>query len=284
MKKKVSPKRRPRKKAGGKKQFLSSEAKKFVLIFASLLLFFAMIYHYREALAYYFSFKSRKASKDKELFDVRNYQVLSERGDKSIGFDVSQYQGNILWEEADSIEKTFPLDFVFIRSTAGKNHVDTRFKKNWKSAGDTKLIRGAYHYYRPDESSIEQALLFIKTVKLRPGDLPPVLDIEQLPKHQPIDSLRRGLKRWLVAVENHYGVRPILYTGQKFYEDFLIEEFSEYEVWIANYNFFVETMEDDWLCWQFTERGSVPGIVGNVDLNLFGGTREDLVRLTIGMN
>lgn len=282
MKKKASPRRRPTKKSLGKKRFLSSEGKKFVIIFAVLLIFFGAIYHYREALAYYFSFKSRKANKDQELFDVRNYQVLSERGNKAIGFDVSQYQGDIDWLAADSIEKTFPLDFVFIRATAGKDLVDRKFKQNWQRSRDTRLIRGAYHYYRPDEPSHEQAEIFIKNVMLGAGDLPPVLDIEQLPKHQPLDSLRKGLKRWLIAVEKHYGVQPIIYSGQKFYEDFLKEEFPEYEFWIANYNFFVERMDDSWLCWQFSEKGSVPGITGNVDLNLFTGTREQLIMMTIG--
>ncbi len=47
---------------------------------------------------------------------------------------------------------------------------------------ENKIMRGAYHYYRPNENSIEQANLFIKTVKLQKGDLPPVLDIEKLPE------------------------------------------------------------------------------------------------------
>lgn len=282
--KKAKPTSRGRasRKTAKKKRWLGSEGRKFLIIFSLLLVFAATIYHYREALAYYFAFKSKKVSHDQELFDVRNYQVLSERGNKAIGLDVSQYQGYIDWDKTDSIENTFPLDFVFVRATAGKDLVDSRFNYNWKNTEDSHLIRGAYHYYRPDEPSLEQALNFINTVNLRPGDLPPVLDIEQLPRRQPLDSLRKGLRRWLDAVEKHYKVRPIIYSGQKYYEDFLKQEFPEYKFWIANYNFFVERMDDSWLCWQFTEKANVPGIEGNVDLNLYNGTREDIIRMTLG--
>ena len=143
------------------------------------------------------------------------------------------------------------------------------------------MIRGAYHYYRPNENSLEQAKLFIKTVRLKKGDLPPVLDIEKLPKGQSLDSLKIGLRRWLNAVEVHYKVKPIIYTGEKYYDDFLKEDFSDYLFWIANYNFYREKIEEDWLFWQFTEKASVSGIKGNVDVNIFNGDVEQLRFITI---
>ncbi|RYG05656.1 MAG: glycoside hydrolase family 25 protein, partial [Chitinophagaceae bacterium] len=133
-----------------------------------------------------------------------------------------------------------------------------------------------YHYYRPNENSIEQANNFIKNVKLQKGDLPPVLDIEKLPKEQSLDSLKVGLRRWLKRVEEHYNVKPIIYSGESYYSDFLEEEFSEYTFWIANYNFFVEQIQPGWMFWQFTESAEVPGIPGKVDLNVFNGPRERL--------
>ena len=143
------------------------------------------------------------------------------------------------------------------------------------------MIRGAYHYYRPNENSLEQAELFIKTVRLQKGDLPPVLDIEKLPKNQSMTNLKKGLRRWLQAIENHYKVKPIIYTGEKYYDDFLKEEFSDYLFWIANYNFYREEIQDDWLFWQFTERAAVPGIEGNVDVNIYNGDLQQLQFITI---
>ena len=165
---------------------------------------------------------------------------------------------------------------MFIRATVGNDRVDSQFKRNWLGAKENKMIRGAYHYYRPNENSIKQAELFIQTVTLKKGDLPPVLDIEKLPKNQSIDSLKLGLKRWLARVESHYKVRPIIYTGEKYYDDFLKEEFSDYLFWIANYNFYREQIQDEWLFWQFTEKASVPGIKTNVDINIYNGDLQQL--------
>jgi lysozyme len=149
------------------------------------------------------------------------------------------------------------------------------------TAKKNNFIRGAYHYYRPNENSIEQADNFIKTVKLKIGDLPPVLDIEKLPENQSIDSLKVGLRRWLKKVDQHYKVKPIIYTGERYYNDFLKDEFSEYTFWVANYNFFVENIENDWQFWQFTEKARINGINENVDLNIYNGTPKMLEYITI---
>lgn len=244
-----------------------------------------IVYHYREGLAYYFSFKSNKvlseAEESKQFSDVRNFQVLEKSEGKTIGLDVSEYQEKISWSYVDTLEQKYPLDFVFIRATVGNDRVDSQFKRNWLGAKENKMIRGAYHYYRPNENSIKQAELFIQTVTLKKGDLPPVLDIEKLPKNQSIDSLKLGLKRWLARVESHYKVRPIIYTGEKYYDDFLKEEFSDYLFWIANYNFYREQIQDEWLFWQFTEKASVPGIKTNVDINIYNGDLQQLRFITV---
>ena len=248
-------------------------------------LFFGTIYHYRAGLAYYLGFKTDKVLEedevDKHLSDVRNIQVLENHKGKVIGIDVSEFQGRVDWDDIEILEEKYPVQFVFIRATAGNDRVDAQFKKNWDGAKENKIMRGAYHYYRPNENSIEQANLFIKTVKLQKGDLPPVLDIERLPKNQSLDSLKKGLKRWLTKVEAHYQVRPIIYTGERYYSDFLKEEFSEYLFWIANYNFYSEKIEDDWLFWQFTEKASLPGIKHRVDVNIYNGDLEQLQFITV---
>lgn len=271
-----------RKPAG--RSFLSRLFRGLLLIFFGLL-FIGIIYHYRKGLAYYLGFKTEKVldedEVDKHLSDVRNIRVLENHKGKVIGIDVSEFQGKVDWEEVEILDEKYPVQFVFIRATAGNDRVDRQFKRNWEGAKENKIMRGAYHYYRPNENSIEQADLFIKTVKLQKGDLPPVLDIEKLPKNQPLDSLKKGLKRWLNKVEKHYQVRPIIYSGERYYSDFLKEEFSEYLFWIANYNFYREKIEDDWLFWQFTEKASLPGIKHRVDVNIYNGDLEQLHFITV---
>lgn len=272
---KSSPRKKPVRK---KKPFLS--AKVCIITILTLSMTFG-IYHYRNAILYYFSFKSDKAIKEDKVAQARIYQILNAHKDRTVGLDVSQYQGKIDWNAIDSVENKFKLHYVLIRATAGSDKIDNQYATNWKGAKSQQLIRGAYHYYRPDENSLEQAQNFINCVTLTKGDLPPVLDIEQLPRNQSMEELKKGLRRWLEKVNGHYKVKPIIYTGEKFYESFLKEEFGDYTFWIANYNFFVEEIKDDWLFWQFTEKASIDGINEKVDLNIYNGTPKMLHYLTV---
>lgn len=252
-----------------------------------LLFFFFLVgvviftYEYGDGVLYYLGFKTNKTSdslskKDREIADIHIYEVLSSHKDFMIGFDISEYQKKVDWENLGKIEDTFALNFVFVRATAGRDKRDKQFDRNWKQAKEKGIIRGAYHYYRPNENSIQQANNFIKTVTIEAGDLPPVLDIEKLPRTQSLDSLKVGLKRWLTKVEQHYKMKPIIYSGESYYTDFLKKEFSDYPFWIANYNFWKKRPDKHWLIWQFTEKAQIEGIEGLVDVNLFNG---DFVRL-----
>jgi len=278
--------RRVSRKKPTKKAVFFQKLKPVVAVVVVLLVVFAVGFHYRNGLAYYLGFKSKfsnqSASEQKRISDVRNYTLLSKYESNPAGIDVSEYQGTILWDSVHLVENEFPIQFVFVRATAGVDYVDKKFAENWVATKKMGLIRGAYHYYRPDENSKLQADLFIKNVALRKGDFPPVLDIEQMPKRQSMAELKKGIRNWLERVEQHYGVQPILYSGERFYTDFLKEDFSEYTCWIANYNFFVENLKPHWQFWQFTEKGSVYGISGFVDVNIFNGTEDELVQLTLG--
>ncbi len=281
VRRKTNPVRKPKKKA----TVFSGKFLRYLIVTFFIILVLGLGYHYRNGLSYYFSFKSDKISRAerdaKRISDIRNFQVLEKHEGKSIGIDVSEYQGKISWSYVDTLEKKHPLHYVFIRATVGRDRKDRKFEENWLGAKENKMIRGAYHYYRPNENSLEQAKLFIKTVTLQKGDLPPVLDIEKLPNNQSIANLKLGLKRWLHAVESHYGVKPIIYSGESYYDDFLKEEFGDYLFWIANYNFYREEIAEDWLFWQFTEKASVPGIKGNVDVNIYNGDLQQLQFITV---
>lgn len=271
----------PRRKSKNKKTVFLRKWINFFFIGIAVVFFLSTAYHYRSGIARYLGFKSNVTKHADVFSEARNLKVLEKHEGKVIGIDVSEYQGKIRWSYVDTIEEKYPLRYVFIRATVGKDRVDNEFERNWLGAKENKMIRGAYHYYRPNENSLEQAELFIKTVKLKKGDLPPVLDIEKLPKEQSIERLKIGLRRWLKAVESHYGVRPIIYSGEKYYDDFLKEEFSDYLFWIANYNFYREEIQDEWLFWQFTEKATVPGINSSVDVNVYNGDLQQLQYITV---
>ena len=262
--------------------------KKSSIVFTVLLIasIFIGFFRFREGVLYYLGFKTDKyatesATDERKLTDIRIYEVLYQHDQHALGFDVSEYQGNIDWEQTYHIDEAFELSFVFIRATAGSNKKDARFNSNWKGAKARQLICGAYHYYRPNENSVDQARNFIQQVRLQKGDLPPVLDIEKLPKSQSVARLKKGLRRWLELIEAHYNVKPIIYSGERYYADFLRKEFSDYPLWIANYNFWRNTLASDWEFWQFTEKAKIAGIAGNVDLNIFKGDKNELMDLGI---
>jgi lysozyme len=265
---------------------LLSKLQPFSVGFFLMLVIFLTGYHYRNGLAYYLGFKSDKAAKaaaeKRRISEVRNYTLLAKYEFNPVGIDISEYQGTILWDSVRVIENDFPVRFVFVRATVGMDRADLKFVENWRALQNRGYTRGAYHYYRPNENSTQQAALFIKNVVLEKGDFPPVLDIEQLPKKQSIAQLKVGIRNWLQIVEKHYGEKPIIYSGERFYKDFLKDDFPEYTFWIANYNFFVENLKPEWRFWQFTEKGSVSGISGFVDVNIFNGTEAELQAMTIG--
>ena len=245
-------------------------------------------YRYRHGINYYFSIiekslKGEKITDDKVTkYDIRNIEVMDKYYLKTFGVDVSHYQGKIDWTKMHTIYNLYPINFAFIRSTMGTSSIDETFEENWEGAKENNILRGAYHFYRPDENSTLQAQNFIAKVKLKNGDLPPVLDIETLPKTQSMDRLVEGIKNWCKIVEEHYDVKPIIYTSDKYFEDYLQNHFEGYIIWIANYNFWVQEMKGHWDFWQFTEKATIEGVKTNkVDVNIYNGTVDDLEGLTL---
>jgi lysozyme len=186
------------------------------------------------------------------------------------GLDVSEYQDVIVWNK---LTKHNRVDFVFIRATAGKNYKDKQFDYNWHKTKKHGIVHGAYHYYRPNENSLQQAENFIHCVDLETGDLPPVLDIEDYSNLQSLHKLKIGLLRWLEAVEKHYGVKPIIYTYFKYYLLHFLNDprFNEYSFWLGRYGNYKspERPGKNWIFWQFTQTGRITGINDNVDINVF---------------
>ncbi len=108
------------------------------------------------------------------------------------GIDVSHHQGTIDWDKVATatIADDARVEFVFIKATEGKSHLDRNFQRNFRKAGQYGLIRGAYHYFSPNVSGDRQARYFMDNVQLEEGDLPPVLDIEEIGDQTP-ETLRK---------------------------------------------------------------------------------------------
>lgn len=193
------------------------------------------------------------------------------------GIDVSHYQGVINWERVSRADiKDAPVSFVIMKATEGERYIDKQFHRNFRESLRYGLLRGAYHYFSPDVSPTKQAALYTDSVKLEPGDLPPVLDIEDVGTLS-AEEIRDAALTWLLLVEDHYGAKPILYTNLRFKQRYLSgKEFDRYPFWIAHYYVPKLTWDGEWKFWQHTDRGRLPGIQTFVDFNVYNGSMYNL--------
>jgi lysozyme len=188
------------------------------------------------------------------------------------GIDVSHHNALVDWEKVKKVQsENVKIDFVYIKATEGASHLDRQFERNWKEARKVGIKRGAYHFYNPRVYSNDQAVHFIKTVKMQKGDLPPVLDLE-VAAGKSDEIIIKGVRNWLTLIEKHYGVRPIIYVNEHFYRKYIAGNFDDYPLWLAGYskahlNDLAESAKV--LFWQHSEKGYVDGIRGFVDFNVF---------------
>ena len=198
------------------------------------------------------------------------------------GIDVSKYQQVIDWESVKEMNvNQVQIRFVFIKATEGLENEDVLFQRNWKMAKKAGLARGAYHYFLATKSGRDQAANFISSVTLEPGDLPPVLDIEQS-YGVSADKLRERVKDWMETIESNYGAPPIIYTNVEFYKKFLGDYFDKYPLWVAHYlQSERPRIYRDWNFWQHNEGGRVDGIVTSVDFDVFNGDSTEFSRLLV---
>lgn len=232
---------------------------------------------------YFDKFEHKKLS-NTEFEEERINRIIGEYADKTFGIDMSHYQRkeDIKWDSLSVGNRAIPIEFVVLRATMGNRSADRNFDEFWELAKKHKLVRGAYHFYRADEDPVRQANNFLENVKLEEGDLPPILDIEKIPRRKSNEKLIEDLKIWCRIVEEKYGEKPIIYSYYHYHKDFLKGEFDDYPLWLANYNdVLVPSPDDPWRIWQFTEKGIVFGINTKVDVNVYNGSLWSLKRLTL---
>ena len=97
------------------------------------------------------------------------------------GIDVSHYQGVVDWAAVAASGE----QFAFAKATEGVSVADLYFHDNWAGIKSAGLLRGAYHFFHPDQNAPTQAQSFLAKLTaangsplLAPGDLPATLDLE----------------------------------------------------------------------------------------------------------
>ena len=185
------------------------------------------------------------------------------------GIDISRYQGTVDFDRvaADGI------DIVYMRAGEGNDYIDPEYERNYQQAREAGLKSGAYLYVTATtvDEGREQAKFFASLLQGKEFVCRPVMDFENL----------RGLNRqtandialaFLQTLEEETGVTPAIYTGAYKVEAVWDADLAAYPLWIAEYGAEEPKTTGAWKEWsgfQYTDKGQVDGIDGDVDLDRF---------------
>lgn len=206
------------------------------------------------------------------------------------GIDVSHHQGPIDWGAV----KGAGIGFAQMKATEGTTFQDPQFATNYADSAAAGIIRGAYHFAQPASSSgAEQADFFVDHGGGWTADgttLPGMLDIEYNPSGDTCYGLdAEAMVGWigdfLTEYQKRTGRWAIIYSTTDWwttctgnYDGFAAND----PLWIARYSDSPGTMPAGWSTytfWQYTSTGSVAGVSGNVDCDVFNGGPDQLLAL-----
>jgi GH25 family lysozyme M1 (1,4-beta-N-acetylmuramidase) len=217
-------------------------------------------------------------SSDSPLGRAEEPVVVCAKGATVEGVDVSEWQGgSIDWNAVKSSGRAFGI----ARVSYGTGHIDATFPGNWSGMKSAGLVRGAYQWFRPAQDPIAQADIVVARVgKLGPGDLPVTADVEET---QGVSgaTIAAQLHAWVDRIEAGTGKKPIIYSGKYFWNDNVGSgDFVGLPLWIPAYGPTCPDLPNPWSDWrffQYSDKGSVPGIPGGVDSDKFNGNLAELM-------
>ncbi len=208
-------------------------------------------------------------------YNRHNYLLLQNL-ESYAGIDVSAFQGNIDWKKV----KQSGIDFAIIRLgyrgyESGKLVEDEYAKANLKGAAEAGLRVGAYFFSQAlsIQETDEEIAFMLKILGDTKLQMPIVLDWE-IPANTA--RTRNMDAQTLTDIQRHFcgqmrnkGYQPMIYFNWHQSENlYVLHDLEEYPFWLALYQ---DRMTYPWKVemWQYSDKGKVPGIQGNVDLNVY---------------
>lgn len=197
-----------------------------------------------------------------------------------IGIDVSSYQGTIDWTKV----KNIGIEFAILKIIRKDLKPDNQFERNWNGCKDSGIsIQGVYNYSyaTSEEKARTDAEEVIRILNGRKAMV--WFDSE--------DDCQKNLGPKLISIINAYaavilnaGLQFGIYSGEWFYKTYIQSQGSlNYPVWIANYgknngtpNPASEPKIAGMMGWQYTSKGTVNGISGDVDMNIWYNDLSEL--------
>ncbi len=192
-----------------------------------------------------------------------------------MGLDVSHYQGNIDWNRVAQAG----YKFAFVKATQGTSYVDPKFSTNIQNGAAAGLMMGAYHFAEPYRHSAKaEADHFASIIQpyLSQMQLPPALDIEGKASSIGWSALSTWINNFMNELQSKVGITPVIYIDVN-YARHLDSSVTQWPLWIADWTYDPNATPrtgkwSSWEYWQYSDKGSVPGISGsNIDLDKANG-------------
>ncbi len=221
---------------------------------------------------------SEDAEKDKktggEEVSQEKAEIMFENvGQKSMGIDVSAHQGKINWAQV----KQSGVDFAIIRcgfrgQTEGKIYEDAKFKTNVTGAIANGIKVGIYFYSTAinETEALEEAAWVINKIAPYNITYPVVYDFEDFGRYRCTEvNGERATKNALMFLNyvRSSGYEPMMYANKNDITNKMSRGSFSCKFWLAHY-----TEQTDYKgsfnMWQYTSKGKVPGISGNVDMDV----------------
>ena len=186
------------------------------------------------------------------------------------GIDVSEWQGEIDFEEV----ARSGVEVVYIRASEGTGYVDPYFRENYEKAKENGLRTGFYHFLTATtvEEAEREAEFFVSNIKGLEPDCRLAMDFEVF-DGLGVDEINDISREFLETVEKLSGKECVIYSDASNARTIFSKELADkYPIWVADY--FVEEPADNgkwetWVGFQYTDRGQINGIDGNVDRDYF---------------
>lgn len=202
-------------------------------------------------------FKSTPPFVDRDLYPV-------------MGIDISAHNDiqDLKAAKSDGVE------FVWMKASEGVDFRDRKFAENYRMAGEAGLSRGAYHFFRFNRDGVEQAVNLMETIGNSILEMGIAIDLES--SGNPEGIRHEDVTDKLISMIDYlklrgYGVT--VYCNKSDFYNYLSESFPGSALWICSFS--SDPIAAEWRFWQFSHSGNVAGINGKVDLNVFGGSRDE---------
>lgn len=215
----------------------------------------------------------REALEDADKSEIKKLQKTT--ANTSVGIDVSKWNRDIDWDKV----KAAGVDFTIIRagyrgSETGALVVDPYFEQNMRGATNSNILTGVYFFTQAtnEVEAVEEASMVVRLLQDYEIQYPVFIDTEGAGGNGRADGLdvetrTRVCEAFCETIENE-GYQAGVYASRNWYNNKLYaERLEKYFIWLAEYRE-APLYQGEYHMWQYTSKGSIDGIEGNVDMNV----------------